>query len=225
MILVFDMDDTLYDEATYVQSGLKAVAQWLASTLNQSADHLHLEMTQILNCLGRGRVFDTLLQRHARSSRKLVDECVRCYRKHAPAIRLHEAGRDCLRRFRKLPLYVVTDGNKTAQSAKARALGLEKIVRKVFITHRYGVQHAKPSAHCFQIIQQLEKTPPQNIVYIGDNPAKDFVGINPLGFRTIRVLTGPNATAVARPGFDAQITIRTLNELTHDLLQSSEFVE
>lgn len=220
MVLVFDMDDTLYEEATYVRSGFKAVARRLAPVLRKPGTLLEAEMMKILQDFGRGRVFNSLLERHSSFSRKLVRECVSCYRQHEPEIRLHQAGRECLRRFRHLPLYVVTDGNKTAQAAKVRALQLKSKVKKVFITHRYGLQNAKPSPYCFQFVQKIEKVPASQVLYIGDNPAKDFVGIRPLGFRTMRVLTGPHSGVQARPGYDAELKIKSLNELTSELLKS-----
>jgi putative hydrolase of the HAD superfamily len=222
MVLVFDMDDTLYEEVTYVQSGFKAVASSLAPILGKPAEFLSVEMEKLLEQRGRGKVFDALLDRYGKHSRRLVQECVRCYRLHEPEIHLHQAGRDCLSRFRHLSLYVVTDGNKTAQAAKARALDLESKVKKVFVTHRHGVCHAKPSPHCFQIIQRLESVPASQILYIGDNPAKDFVGIRPLGFRTLRVLTGPHSITKAEAGYDAEFHLDSLNELTPAFLKRFE---
>jgi putative hydrolase of the HAD superfamily len=219
MVLVFDMDDTLYEEASYVRSGFMAVARQLAPLLGESTKTLHGQMLEILKRLGRGRVFDQLLEGYGKSSRPLVHKCVGWYRLHEPEIQLHRAGRDCLHRFRHLPLYVVTDGHKLAQAAKVRALDLESKVKKVFITHRYGLCHSKPSPHCFRRIQSLEGVPASQIVYIGDNPSKDFVGIRPLGFRTLRVLTGPHSSVSARPGYDAELRIKSLNELTPQLLE------
>jgi putative hydrolase of the HAD superfamily len=222
MVLVFDMDDTLYEEAAYVRSGFMAVAESLSPTLGKSAKLLAGEMMELFQQLGRGKVFDSLLGRYGKVSRRLVQQCVSCYRLHEPEIQLHQAGSNCLHRFRHLPLYVVTDGNKKAQAAKVRALDLESKVEKVFITHRYGLRHAKPSPHCFRIIQKLERVPASRILYVGDNPAKDFVGIRPHGFRTLRVLTGPHSMAKARPGHDAEFHVNSLNELTSEFLKQLE---
>jgi putative hydrolase of the HAD superfamily len=222
MVVIFDMDDTLYQEATYVASGFMAVARYLAPILGSSARHLHSEMIDLLDRFGRGKVFNCLLERHAKLSRQLVRECVSCYRLHEPTINLHPAAENCLRRFRHLPLYVVTDGNINAQAAKVRALDLESKVKKVFITHRYGVRHSKPSPHCFEIIQKHEDVPTSQILYVGDDPSKDFVGIKPLGFRTLRVLTGPHSVVKARPGYDADFQVKSLNQLTPELLKRIE---
>jgi putative hydrolase of the HAD superfamily len=222
MVLVFDMDDTLYEESTYVRSGFMAVAESLAPVLGKSAKLLAGEMMDTLQQLGRGKVFDSLLGRYGKVSRRLVQQCVSCYRLHEPEIHLHQAGASCLRRFRHFPLYVVTDGNKMAQAAKARALDLESQVKKVFITHRYGLRHAKPSPYCFRIIQTLERVSVSRILYVGDNPAKDFVGLRPHGFRTLRVLTGPHSMVKARPGHDAEFQVNSLHDLTPEFLKQLE---
>ena len=73
---------------------------------------------------------------------------------------------------------------------KADSLGLDKYFKKIVLTHRYGVKHAKPSSYCFSIIKDIENCEWIDLVYIGDDPNKDFVNLNPLGVKTIRVNTG-----------------------------------
>ena len=52
------------------------------------------------------------------------------------------------------------------------------------------------------------------MVYVGDNPAKDFVNLNKLNIPTVRVLTGVHKHVAAKPGFDAKYTISRLDEIT-----------
>lgn len=92
---------------------------------------------------------------------------------------------------KNIPLYIVTDGNKIVQNNKIEALNLRKHIKKDFITHRFGKKHSKPSTYCFEKIRKLENVNPEDIVYIGDNPNKDFVNIKELGFRTIRIKKVP----------------------------------
>ncbi len=212
MIIVFDLDDTLYDERTYVMSGFAAVAGMLHDRFDWPEAASLGFMKRELQAHGRGAVFDRLLEKHGALSRDLVQACVRTYRHHRPAIQLYPAA---LRVLRKLdgPLYLVTDGHKIAQQRKVEALGLERRFRKCFITHRYGVKNAKPSPHCFALIAKLERVGWSDLVYVGDNPAKDFVGLTPLGAHTVRVLTGQHKGVIARPGFDARHTIPDLRRL------------
>jgi putative hydrolase of the HAD superfamily len=222
VVIVFDMDDTLYEEESFARSGFAAVASLLKERYGVPQQPLFAEMVEIQTQHGRGQVFDLLLERHGWLNRRLVRDCLSCYRTHRPTIVLNKPAQRCLDRLSKHPLYVVTDGNKVAQAAKVNALGLDNIVKKVFITHRYGRAHSKPSPYCFLKIQEREGVSASKVVYIGDNPSKDFVGIMPLGFRTIRVLTGPYATMVAKPGFDAEVTVGSLDEISHSLLKTFE---
>lgn len=218
MVLVFDLDDTLFDETTYVKSGFEAVAQYL-SIKNQLDFNTILEvMNSVLEKKGRGHVFDDTLIKFNLYTKKEVRKCLSVYRLHEPKIELWPEAKSCLERFKDYPLYIVTDGNKIVQHKKILALGLENKVKKYFISYRHGLKHSKPSPYCFLKIAQLEKRDHDNIVYIGDNVNKDFVGIKPLGFKTIRVMTGQHAGLSKAQEFEADYTINSLNELTPQLL-------
>jgi putative hydrolase of the HAD superfamily len=213
MVLVFDMDDTLFDELSYVRSGFNAVAVMLAPICARPAEKLLKEMMATLQTKGRGRVFDDLLTGHGCFTRTLAKQCVDVYRRHRPKISLWPEAKACLKRHAAHPVYVVTDGHKVVQQTKATALGLPRLTKRVLITHRFGRRHAKPSPYCFQRIAEWERVRPDGIVYIGDNPAKDFVGIRALGFSTIRVRTGQHATVEAKRGYDAERNVASLAEI------------
>jgi putative hydrolase of the HAD superfamily len=113
--------------------------------------------------------------------------------------------------------YLVTDGHKVVQQKKIEALALEGQFKKIYVTHRYWIKNAKPSIHCFELIKKRERCEWSDMFYVGDNPAKDFVGLNPLGVHTIRVATGEYSKSIAQPGFDAIYSIDTLAHLKYVL--------
>lgn len=213
LILAFDLDDTLYDERSYVESGLRAVAEHGRDRFGWDAERSFVELVAILDAEGRGRVFDSWLSAHGRAGKGLVAECVRVYRHHRPRLSLSPDAAALLPRLRRHPLYLVTDGHKLVQQRKVEALGIACLFRRVFITHRYGVRHAKPSLHCFERIRALEGAAWRDLAYVGDNPAKDFVALNAAGARTVRLLAGVHRDVAAAPGHDAQHRIRTLAAL------------
>ena len=218
MILVFDMDDTLYDEMTFVKSGFRAVAQYMKETFDASEEACYQLMIEELAENGRGRIFNRVLEAYGKLTKQHIKKCVTRYRLHQPTIQLNEDTLRCFERFKDHSLYVVTDGHKLVQDQKVKALGLYEKVKKVFITYRYGLHHSKPSPYCFQKIAALEKANPEQIVYIGDNPKKDFVGIKPLGFKTIRIRTGGFKDLKVDEAHDAHKSIHSLDELTPALL-------
>ena len=220
MILIFDLDDTLYDESRFVDSGLAAVARHGQSSWGWDPVRSQSFLRDVLDREGRGKVFDRWLEHHGAWSRGRVAECVRVYRHHRPDISLFPAARRMIDRYRPHgPLYLVTDGHKIAQRNKVDALDLWPEFRRVFITHRFGIAHAKPSTYCFERIRLAEGCDWSDMVYVGDNPAKDFVGLTRLGAPTVRVLTGAHRAVVARPGHDARVTIPDLDALPGALSQ------
>ncbi|MFO7481962.1 HAD family hydrolase [Oceanibaculum nanhaiense] len=211
MILVFDLDDTLYDESRFVESGLRAVAGFGKDRFGwDEADSL-AQMRDTLAREGRGAVFDRWLAAHGKNGKALVAACVKIYRHHKPSLTLFPAAASLLPELAGYPLYLVTDGHKIVQANKVAALGIAPLFRKCYITHRHGIRHAKPSPYCFELIRRREKADWRQIAYIADDPAKDFVGLNPLGAQTVRVLTGRHRNVVAKPGFEARHTIPDLS--------------
>lgn len=214
MILIFDLDDTLYDESRFVDGGLKAVARHGEAHWGWDAVESLGRLRDILAREGRGQVFDRWLQGHDAWSRARVRDCVQAYRNHSPEIALFPAGRRMIDRYRAhWPLYLVTDGHKIVQRNKVDALSLWPDFQRVFITHRFGVAAAKPSIHCFERIKAETGCAWRDMVYVGDNPAKDFVNLTPLGVLTVRVLTGAHSEVRAAPDHDALISIPDLDAL------------
>ena len=217
MILIFDLDDTLYDELSFVKSGFRAVATFLHKERDVNPDDMFRVMCQELE-VGRSNIFDRALKRCILSSKQLVQECVAVYRGHKPTIYLYPMADQCLKRFEDLPIYIVTDGNKHVQWNKVVALGLLDRVKFPFITRRYGIKNEKPSPYCFQKICERERVKPADLTYVGDNPRKDFVGIKPLGVRTIRVKTGQHRDLQMPKEYEASVVINDLSSLTHETL-------
>ena len=219
MILVFDLDDTLYREITYVKSGFKAVAEYLFSYLGIPKNESLSFMLNHLKSRGRNKIFDATLKHWGIYTINNVKQCVSVYHTHKPHIHLDAAALRCLRRFKHIPKYVITDGNKVVQANKVKALGLEKYIRFSFITHRYGIKHAKPSPYCFEKICKRERVKSSEVVFIGDNPSKDFIKLKPLGFLTIRLLQGSHKTVKLTKKYEANIQIKSLDQLTTELLR------
>jgi putative hydrolase of the HAD superfamily len=218
LILVFDLDEVLYDEITFVKSGLDSVSKYLYDKFSvphkESKRYLDKRLQK-----GREKILDDLLEEFELYSKKRVKECLSVYRFHRPKIQLYEDADECLKRLKKFPIYIVTDGNKIVQKNKLLALKLYQRVNHCFLTSNYGLQHAKPSAYCFLKICERENVKPSDIIYIADNPNKDFVGIKPLGFKTIRLLKGRYKNVKKEKKYDAEFTIKSLSQLNYDFIK------
>lgn len=194
MIICFDLDDTLYDEINYVKSGFRSVSKYLSDLnfLRKSENQIFKDLIDILNCNGRGKVIDIFLHDNEIYSKNLVLKCLSVYRKHKPVIKLNSNVSVILRGLKKKygNLYLVTDGNLVVQRNKINALNLKKYFKKTIPTHQYGITNAKPSIYAFKKISIFEKKKISDIIYIGDNPNKDFIELKKNGATTIRINQG-----------------------------------
>jgi putative hydrolase of the HAD superfamily len=186
---VFDLDDTLYFERDYVLSGFEHVARF-ASTSDTRSATLSTWLWSAHEAGIRGDTFDRMLAAFpdvaARHSKR---ELVAAYRAHAPSIGLSDGTREVLDGLVALGLRlgVLTDGPVESQSAKAAALGLDRWFDPVVLTAALGPTAHKPATSGFALIAATWSLPPGALVYVGDNPAKDFAGPRALGWWTIRL--------------------------------------
>lgn len=212
MVPIFDLDDTLYPERSYVDSGFAAVGRHLQQRFGWDAEACRARLSALLEHQGRGALFDRLLAEHGETRHREIDACIRAYRHHRPQLALHPEADALLARLQRKP-YLVTDGHKLVQQRKIEGLDLAPRLARAYITHRYGVAAAKPSTHCFELIRAREGCAWHEMLYVGDNPKKDFVNLRPLGVRTVRVRQGEHAAARPDAAHEAEFVVDSLAEL------------
>jgi putative hydrolase of the HAD superfamily len=189
--LIIDLDDTLYDERSYVLSGFQAVAEDVSRRFaHVDAQGLYAGMVAELGRHGRGRVFDRALADVGVSAdRHLVDSLVATYRSHRPRIALWPGVADALSDLaRDHRLAVITDGLPLMQRLKADALGVSSLVEVVLYCWEHDAP--KPDPACYvEALRRLDVRPAEAVV-IGDNPGHDMAAARAVGCRSIRLLTG-----------------------------------
>jgi putative hydrolase of the HAD superfamily len=214
--VIFDLDDTLYREHDYVRSGFAAVARRLSLEPGApDAAALYSELEAEWLASGRGRVFDVVVAAHGLSTP--VAELVDAYRDHEPTLKLYPDAERALQRLASegTAVGVLTDGKASVQRRKLRALGLERRIDCIVVSDDYGPDAWKPSVVPFQKALELLKVPAGEAVYVGDNPAKDFIGARALGLGTVRVKRpiGDHAGIVLDAAYEADLTIESLDGL------------
>ena len=175
--IIFDLDDTLYPEKEYVKSGFKKIAE-------------HFEMPELESELWQsfergGKPIDDVF--NARGIIKIKDEALHVYRYQKPNIRLFDGAEEMLKRLRKsYKTGIITDGRPEGQHAKIDALDLASKVDVIIITDELGgIEYRKPDLTAFILMQKKLGISFEKMVYVGDNPQKDFQGPKKLGMRSI----------------------------------------
>ena len=135
-VIVFDLDDTLYKEVSFVESGFNAVARYLGNL--SYAD-------EMMSSWRRGKnAFEQLLSNHSLTSS--VEELLTIYRTHVPTIELETsvvATLEALVENGEI-LGIITDGRYITQRNKIKALGLSRWIAddNIIISEEFG--SAKP---------------------------------------------------------------------------------
>lgn len=187
-VVVLDLDDTLFLERDYVLSGFNAVDAVVVKEYKLTG---FSECASRLFCGGsRGRIFnDAFKEMGVELDSERVAQLVTVYRSHLPSIELTNDSFRFLNAVRTKGLHIalVSDGAFVAQNAKVRALGLQAYISPIVLTDAFGRDAWKPSFRGYlEVFKQLGGNH-SDYIYIGDNPSKDFIAPNALGWRTIRI--------------------------------------
>jgi len=222
--VLFDMDDTLYPEASYVRSGFRAVGRALAERGLADAAEAADVFIGIHFGEGRDRVFNKAAERIG-FPEELVPTLVATYRDHEPEpLDFYDDVVDVLAALRpRYRLGVVTDGWLNVQGAKARALGVADHVDHVFLADQLGRARWKPHPEPFhRCLEALGAPDPAQAVFVGDNPERDVVGARNAGMHPVRIVRG-DAYFGGADDADAAPVITSLTELPAllDTLESS----
>ena len=174
--VIFDLDDTLYSEKQYVRSGYEKIAKYLGR--DDAAEKLWLYFEA-----GKPAIDEYLAEIGEKDKKS---ECLRIYREQMPEIELYEGVKELIKNLKEkgIKVGIITDGRPEGQRNKLQALGLNSFVDDFIITDELGgIQFRKPCDIAFRIMQTRWKLPYAQIVYVGDNPNKDFQACRQLGMR------------------------------------------
>ena len=179
--VVFDLDDTLYKEIYYVKSGFNAVSNYISKLAKWDRK---IVFDKILNNYysGGNSFLETKKELKLNIS---IDKMISIYRSHKPSISLDEKTKNVLGiLYNKNELKgIVSDGRLIQQQNKIYALGLDEYFRDIIISEEFGSE--KPSKENYSHFKKSTEDVDVNYYYVGDNPKKDFISPNKLGWTTI----------------------------------------
>ncbi len=189
--IVFDLDDTLYDEIEYCRSGLASVAEFLAKLPDlPTAERIFGAFWKQFTAGNRTKVFNAALEQLGIAyDSGFIQELVKAYRSHVPKITLPRDSRDVLGQLGgKYTLALLTDGFLPAQQLKVRVLGIERYFKCIIYTEQLGREFWKPSPAGFEKLIENLNVKPETAVYVANDEKKDFIAPNNLGFLTVQII-------------------------------------
>ena len=197
--IIFDMDDTLYDQAATFRKTCKKMLNVALS--EAELNHLYLLSRKHSDALFDDQVAGkiTMEEMHIR---RIKDACaeigVQITAEQALEFQdsyVQEQGKielfdevvellDYLSASQK-QLAVMTNGAEGHQAMKIKQLKLNKWIpeERLFISETIG--HAKPSTAAFQFMEDKLGLKKENTVYVGDSFANDIVGAKQAGWHAV----------------------------------------
>lgn len=184
-MIVFDLDDTLYLERDFAFSGYRHLGQHV---LGRHGIAGFEDACRALFLKGeRRRILDLACERLGWAEGAAhVPDLIAVYRDHAPRIALCPDAADWLSRHGRADrLGLITDGPARTQGNKVAALGLQGRIGHVCLTGALGPGFGKPHPHAFALMEAAGGG--GRMVYVADNPAKDFVTPKARGWLTVQI--------------------------------------
>jgi len=220
-VLLFDLDDTLYEEKQFAVSGFIKVAEFIEDKFKINKDFFCKILIDIFNESKRGDIFNLALKRvNVTYEEKIIHAIVKIYREHNPKIKLDKDVKLLLVKLRKVySLGIITDGYFEVQKKKVQALRLEGIFDSIIYTDEYRREYWKPDVLGYKLALEKFRVLPEESIYIGDNPYKDFIGAKKIGISTVRILKSGREYYNVRldKEYEADYEIRELHEIINVL--------
>ncbi|MFI1743919.1 HAD family hydrolase [Thalassobellus sediminis] len=177
-VVVFDLDDTLYNELDYLKSAYRHISKIL--TKKDGWEFLYAQMFSLYR--NKKDVFSFLCNTFKVEKEFLLNE----YRNHIPDIKPFDRVINLLKEIKKKngKIAIITDGREITQTNKINKLGLKKFLDLIVISEVVGTE--KPNENNYKIIES--HFPNYNYIYIGDNIKKDFITPNIRKWKTVGLI-------------------------------------
>lgn len=213
--IIFDLDDTLYNEKTFVFGAFKEICQILCYKYSLDLDEIYNKTIEIFNKYGRGKIFNILCDEL--NINENIKELVEIYRNAKPKIYLYDDSKEILGfcKENNINTGLITDGKSYVQWNKIKLLNLDNVIDKIVVSDDFGKEYWKPHERTYIEIMSYFNSKPEECIYIGDNPNKDFIGAKKLGLKTIRIIReeGDHINTFLDEQFEADYKIGGLIEV------------
>jgi len=211
--IVFDLDDTLYPQKAFKRSGFRVVARWLQEHYGLSEILIVSELESIMRHKGASYpyMFNDLAER-LNLDNSIVSQMVQIFIGHEPVIRCYPGIHPMLKRLRaKFKIGLLTDGRLDVQQRKIRALKLETEFDEILCSDTLGLD--KPANELFEWFERKFEMPGQSLMYVGDNPEKDFYGAYLRSWTTVCVMTRENQNVDYKSDLTSGHEIASIDDL------------
>ena len=187
--VIFDLDDTLISEKEYIKSGYRHIAEVIGQRFNINKDQVYIDLFQLFR-ESPHNVFNRLYEKyHIEYSKEMIIDLVNEYRGHFPDVQYYDDVMQCLNELKVLgvKIGIITDGYAQAQRQKLKAVEADMYFDEIIVTDELGRDYWKPHPKAFEIIKERFGVSFDEMIYVGDNPGKDFYISTIYPIKTVRI--------------------------------------
>lgn len=226
--VVFDLDDTLISEKDYIESGYRQIAKLIKERFAFEENKVFDDLMSLFN-ISPLNVFNRLFELYKfEYTEDIIHDLVKEYRAHFPKIQFYDDVIPCLLELKRsgIKVGIITDGYAIAQHQKLNAVQASKYFDEVIITDELGREFWKPHPKAFEIMIEKFDISFEELIYIGDNPEKDFYISKTYPINTVRILRdGLNKDKRYLDEIEADVSINYLHEILFYVNDISNFIK
>lgn len=174
--VIFDLDDTLISEKQYIKSGFHYISSIISMETGLMRDFIYKKLIDLF-MQNPINVFNRFYEmNNIRYTNNQIEYLVSEYRSHYPAISFYDDVLPCLGYLKEkaIKTAIITDGYAISQRQKLLALNAYKLFDEIILTDELGREYWKPHPKSFELIKDKFNLDYNNMIYVGDNPEKDF---------------------------------------------------
>ena len=187
--VVFDLDDTLIAERQYVESGYGHIADVLSCRIDVDSKTIYTVLCDLFASSAKNvfnRLYDKLGIPYTKED---IMGLVAAYRNHMPDIQFYDDVLPLLETLKSMNIKtgIISDGYIQGQRNKLKALNADRLFDDIIVTEELGREYWKPHPRAFEVMRERLNVRFEEMIYVGDNPRKDFFIGSIYPIRTVRV--------------------------------------
>ena len=188
-VVVFDLDDTLISEKGYIKSGYCHIAGIIKDRFAMDKNQVFDDLMSLFK-VSPLNVFNRLYDKYQiEYSKEVILDLVKEYRGHFPDIQFYDDVLPCLSELKRsgVKVGIITDGYSIAQRQKLKAIQADEYFDEVIVTDELGREYWKPHPKAFELMKEKFEVNFDDMIYVGDNPEKDFYISSIYPIKTVRI--------------------------------------
>lgn len=185
--VIFDLDNTLYDESLYFLKVFEKFAQ-----IHNLDFKLFENIFDDKFRLNSKDIFTDILEKIDFYSKENQNQLFEIYKNINCNLKLYKEAYDLIDYLnsQSINIAILTNGVLEAQKNKVRVLNIEKITNKIVYAREFGKEFEKPNEKPFLETLKLLNIENKDAIFVGDHPNTDIVGATKVGIKALRFMNG-----------------------------------